>query len=63
MLTLKEANELNKNNLTIEQIKTMFNKHGYSMKLDADKLRDGEMPSFTHENFSKATAEFMEGVA
>ena len=57
MLTLKEVNELNKNNLSIKQIEALYSRNGFFIVLDADKLWNGEAPMFVHEDFSR-TLEF-----
>jgi hypothetical protein len=46
MLTLKEVNELNKKNLTLEQVRIIHNKHRYAPVIYA-----GNIVEFIPENF------------
>ena len=55
VLTLKEVNTLNKQNLTKRQIQDIHDIHGYNAI-----IADGEIEEFAHKNFSGHIKEFMQ---
>ena len=57
MLTLKAVNELNKNQLTLGQMKTIYSKHGFSAEVFA-----GEIVAFVPKNFARRIVDFMQGI-
>jgi len=58
MLTFKEANEFNKENLTLKQVQTLYEKHGFAAVIFAGKIVE-----FIHSSFAGVAREFSQGVS